>query len=403
MSLTKLKTSVHASWQRAVSYVGHLQENPKRSLPAVSAFLVALLLVDTGFILLRTSVPNASVVQASVLHSTQNTLAKPTAKPQQWVQATPTAVALQTNQAEPTPFPTTAVQAPLTQDVLTKADFVPTPSACTKPTGQLITDTVDSKVLQASLPVHVYLPPCYKKENAYPVLYLIQGSNHEFGGWVEFGVPRIADMQMSLGMLPPFIIVMPASGQRAPRDMYADSLSGQGSWEDFFVHELMPKIEKTYSVWRSREGRAIGGISRGGYWSIQIAFAHPDLFSVLGGHSPSITDKLIGVPANFSMLSWAASPDELRSMRIWLDAGSRDWAQRDIKKLSGDLDNVKIGYQMSVGDGAHEDDYWTSRIAEYLAFYASTWPRIAKDADNAGIVSDASAGDAPSGNAPRSP
>ena len=198
-------------------------------------------------------------------------------------------------------------------------------------------------------------------------------------------MPRVADMQMSLGMLPPFIIVMPASGQRA-NDVYARSLAGAGSWEDFFINELVPYIDKTFNTWKSREGRAIGGISRGGYWSIEIAFAHPDKFSVLGGHSPSITDKLVGVPANFSMLSWAKSVDDLRSMRIWLDAGQTDWARYDIKKLAGDLDGVKIGYQISQGQGAHEDTYWTGRVAEYLAFYAATWPRIAKDTSTVATV-----------------
>ena len=398
MILSKLKQLIAARWQQATTQLEHWQQHPKRSLPALSAALVALLLIDTGFILIRTSVPSASVVRAVAPHARATvavnaSVANPTAPINK---ATSTAVAL--NKVLPTPFPTAAIQAPLTKAQLAQANFEPTPSACAQPVGQLLTMTVASKIIATNLRVQVYLPPCYRKDRVYPTLYLIQGSNHEFCGWTEFGVPRVADMQMSLGMLPPFIIVMPASGQNA-NDVYARSLSGSGSWEDFFINELVPYIDKNFNTWKSREGRAIGGISRGGYWSIQIAFAHPNMFSVLGGHSPSITDKLVGVPANFSMLSWAKSVDDLRSMRIWLDAGKTDWAQRDVKKLSGDLDNIKIAYQVSSGDGSHEDSYWTGRIAEYLAFYAATWPRIAKNNAHVEAVSviDASAVTAPSG------
>ncbi len=383
MIFAKLNAYLLTLWRHAVTQTEHWQQHPKRSLPALSAALVALLLIDTGFVLFRTSVPSASVVQAVAPRAAAASLLRPTAPPASVSvsKATSTVVALRKSALPttvPTAFPTAAIQAPLTKAQLAQANFEPTPSSCEQPAGQLLTITLASKVVQANLPVHIYLPPCYRKDRVYPTLYLIQGSNHEFGGWVNFGVPRVADMQISLGMLPPFIIIMPASGQNA-NDVYARSLSGSGSWEDFFINELVPYVDKTFNTWKSREGRAIGGISRGGYWSIEIAFTHPDMFSVLGGHSPSITDKLVGVPANFSMLNWSKSVDELRAMRIWLDAGKTDWAQRDVRKLAGDLDGVKISYQISTGDGAHEDQYWTGRIADYLAFYAATWPRIAKN------------------------
>jgi enterochelin esterase-like enzyme len=257
----------------------------------------------------------------------------------------------------------------------------PTPVLCEKPVGQLVTDTVKSKVLGREMQVHVYLPPCYdKSKHVYPALYLIQGSAYRFGEWVEDGVPRIADLHMSLGILPPFIIVMPASDlDGGSYSRYTYSVKGKGSWEDFIVNELVPAIEDRYGAWKHRDGRAIGGISRGGYWSLEIGFANPDKFSAVGGHSPSIMpDKLIGTPANFSMLTLARSVEALKTMRIYLDAGDRDWAQSGVKRLSRDLDAKGIPYTVSSGDGAHEDAYWASRVPDYLAFYSATWPRIAR-------------------------
>jgi len=253
-------------------------------------------------------------------------------------------------------------------------------ASCPELLGQVLTVTLDSQVTVLPITVHIYLPPCYDPQRyAYPTLYLIHGTAFEQGGWLYNGVPRVADVQMSLGVLPPFIIVMPGADMRAGQaSKYSWTNTGPGSYDDFFVNELVPYIDEKYSTWASRDGRAIGGISRGGYWAIEIGFAHPDLFSVVGGHSPSVFTKLVGVPPDFSMLSMARSIDELRMLRIWLDAGDQDWARVDMQKLMRDLDEAGVAYYADIGAGGHEDSYWTSRVPEYLAFYSSGWPRVAR-------------------------
>ena len=277
------------------------------------------------------------------------------------------------------PKPTTAPSARFAP--MAEASPQPAPVAsCPEPLGQVVTETLDSQVTVLPITVHVYLPPCYDPQrHAYPTLYLIHGTAFEQGGWLYDGVPRVADVQMSLGVLPPFIIVMPGADMRAGEaSKYSWTNRGPGSYEDFIVNELVPYIDEHYSTWASRDGRAIGGISRGGYWAIEIGFAHPDLFSAVGGHSPSVFTQLVGVPPNFSMLSMARSIDELRTLRIWLDAGDQDWARVDMQKLMGDLDDAGVPYYADVGEGGHEDSYWTSRVPEYLAFYSSDWPRVAR-------------------------
>jgi enterochelin esterase-like enzyme len=265
---------------------------------------------------------------------------------------------------------------------------------CDTPIGQLVTETMQSKVLGMALPVHVYLPPCYNANRySYPTLYLIQGSGYEMGEWIDDGVMRIADIQMSLGLLSPFIIIMPASDLRAGNgSRYLYSTGGKNSWEDFIVNELVPMIDSTYSTSRERDGRAIGGISRGAYWALQISFANPDKFSAVGAHSPSITpDQLIGTPANFSMLSLAKSISDVNSLRIFMDAGDMDWAQSGVNKLSQDLDAKHITYTATSGEGGHSDDYWASRMSDYLAFYATNWPRTARaKPDSMGSTIDSS-------------
>jgi enterochelin esterase-like enzyme len=286
------------------------------------------------------------------------------------LQATPrpTSTAVAVNAPAPTPMTKPAATQPVAPEAAA-AD-------CPRPTGQLITDTVPSKIAAVEMWAHVFLPPCYTAARKYPVLYLIHGTAFEFGGWVNDGVPRIADIRMTLGTLPRFIIVMPSADMRAGNaGKYAWSNGGKGSYGDYIANELVPFVDGKYSTIATRDGRAIGGISRGGYWSIQVALSNPDKFGILGAHSPSITTKLVGVPAGFSMLSFAKSLDQIRTLRVWMDAGDSDWARFDIDKFSRDLQAQGLDdFQYSVGDGSHEDAYWSSRVNEYLTFYSADWP-----------------------------
>ena len=339
-----------------------------RAIPIASAILVGLLLLDAVFVIARTSSPQG--VMADVLALVPSQVGQPAA-------ATTQPPAKLKRRVLPTASPIPALATADAQ--MAQLMLQPPTDACPNPIGQLVTETVQSKVVGGPMPVNVYLPPCYRPgQYKYPTLYLIQGNNHELGGWVDIGITRIANMQMSLGMIPPFIIVMPANGQYG-KNPYTWSWKGPTSYEGFLVNELVPFVDNKFSTWRERDGRAIGGISRGGYWSIQVAFANPDKFSVMGAHSPSITDKLIGAGPNFTMLSMAKTITDVSKIRIWIDAGSSaDWAVKDAKKFAADLDHINAPYQISFGQGAHDDPTWAARVTDYLAFYSSQWPRLAK-------------------------
>jgi enterochelin esterase-like enzyme len=365
----------------------NLKRAYSRNVSLVAGVLIVLLLLDAGFVLVRTALPAADTsARQSVAAPAESTLARvadeagdaallaPAGAPNSALAESDSVVLAQARQ--PASLPRTRFEEPVAEAELSNW-AAQQPSACPSASGSVVTETVPSKVLGIALPVHVYLPPCYDPEHSeYPSLYLMRGTDG-YGNWVKMGLPEVAEVQIGVGMLPPFIAVMPATDEWTRNGgKFRFSDGGRNSWEAFMVDELMPFIDARYSTWRSRDGRAIGGISRGAYWSIEIAFKHPDLFGAVGGHSPSITpDMLIGVPYNFSMVSLAATPEDVQSLRIALDAGGNDWAQKGVNRLSADLDALNIPYTATSGDGIHDDRYWTSRIGDYLAFYTANWPR----------------------------
>lgn len=260
-------------------------------------------------------------------------------------------------------------------------EFTPVPAAaghppCVGQTGTLVTDTLRSELVSRPLPVHVWLPPCHDPvAHKYPALYLIQGSAYLLGQWLVHGAPQAAELLIGGGTVEPFIIVMPGSDMWVTgQGKYMWSQSGPNSWETVIADELVPMIERKYGARPDRDSRAIGGISRGGYWSIEIGFARPDVFGTVGAHSPAISrDILIGEGSGFSMLNYAKSVDDLRTQRIWLDAGDGDWARTGMDELAGQLRSRGVAFVRTLGKGGHVDGYWTSRIDDYIAFYSRGW------------------------------
>lgn len=214
----------------------------------------------------------------------------------------------------------------------------------------------------------IYLPPNYdQSERRYPVLYLLHGWPFDDAHWDNLGVDEAADQAIAAGVLAPFIIVMP----RASEALYVHTSGGPLSFEAQLVNELLPHIDSTYRTWAAREGRAIGGISRGGVWALEIAMMHPDVFGIVGAHSPALSVNL--APPAYDPFYLVANPN-VASLRIYLDAGDMDWARTKTQALHDVLERQAILHTFVLHPGRHDNELWAANLAEYLSFYASMWP-----------------------------
>src|SRR5680860_164490 len=116
----------------------------------------------------------------------------------------------------------------------------------------------ESKLVSYPVEYSVYLPADYETSNRnYPVLYLLHGYSDDETGWIQFGEANlIADKGIENGDFPPCIIVMP-DGKVS---WYCNSFDGKDPWEDMFIQEFIPFIEKEYRIRSQKEFRAIAGL-----------------------------------------------------------------------------------------------------------------------------------------------
>lgn len=240
--------------------------------------------------------------------------------------------------------------------------------SCAEATGRVEDGQFQSKIVGRRQHYFIYLPPCYGSDTEvrYPVVYLLHGIPMDERHWLDEGIVGAADKLMGSGEVPPFIIVMP----HGDYSLYTDTSGGDRSFEGVFVNELLPAIDGRYQTLADAEHRAIGGISRGGVWSLEIAFTHPELFSAVGGHSPALSVNRAG--SDFDPLVLAQTVP-IEKLRIFLDAGDRDWTRTGASALSKVLSDRHLPHTYTIGSGDHDYPYWASQVEAYLRFYGAPW------------------------------
>src|SRR5437868_3422030 len=101
------------------------------------------------------------------------------------------------------------------------------------------------------------------------------------------------------------IIVMP----NGDSSFYINSYDGKEKYEDFFIKEFMPSIEKTYRIKAEKKYRGVAGLSMGGYGSLIYALKHPELFVASAPLSAAVRSD--NEMINLSEESWTNTNGQL--------------------------------------------------------------------------------------------
>ena len=158
-----------------------------------------------------------------------------------------------------------------------------TPPASSEPRVEY--SAFPSPALGRELKFAVLLPPSYEKETKrrYPTLYFLHGMNGNEGEFQRRGVAAAIAKLLAEHKIGEMIVVAPA-GQNS---FYLNAKNGL-RYEDAIIQDLIPHVEKTYRTIATPAGRAIQGLSMGGFGALTLAFKHPELFSSVTAHSAAL-------------------------------------------------------------------------------------------------------------------
>lgn len=144
---------------------------------------------------------------------------------------------------------------------------------------------VSTAALDQAVDVRILLPAGYEAETrAYPVLYLFHGTSGRAADWVTLG-----DAEASSAGLP-LIVVMPDCGYDGDgggwfADWFNGGAFGTPMWETFHIRQLIPWIDANLRTVATDTGRAVAGLSQGGFGALSYAARHPDLFTSVAAFS----------------------------------------------------------------------------------------------------------------------
>jgi enterochelin esterase-like enzyme len=137
---------------------------------------------------------------------------------------------------------------------------------------------------------YVYLPPDYfdpaKADQRFPVLYLLHGSPGISVDWLRAGwVDRALDDLLVKHRIAPYIVVLPDVNGGYRRDTECEDVAGGPKTQTYLVRDVVGYVDANYRTVADRSGRAIGGLSTGGYCAVNLTLRHQDVFSGMVSHS----------------------------------------------------------------------------------------------------------------------
>lgn len=123
---------------------------------------------------------------------------------------------------------------------------------------------LDSKLMTRKMPYAVILPAGYERDKTrrYPTLYLLHGLTGHHSDWT-----RSDDFVSYISNKHEFVVVL-VEGENG---WYVNSATlPREKFESYIIEELIPEVDKNFRTIADKRGRAVAGLSMGGYGSIKF-------------------------------------------------------------------------------------------------------------------------------------
>lgn len=257
--------------------------------------------------------------------------------------------------------------------------------------GRTETVRFQSKLINATLPYNVILPVDYDASPAtrYPVLYLLHGLTGHYSDWLTR--TNVADYASNYRL----IVIMPEGND----GWYTDSSTlATDKYESYILKELIPDVQQRYRTIEARYGRAIAGLSMGGFGAIKFGLKSPATFVFAASMSGAfwvtrLSDKDVGAARwQDSMKLFGPVDSETRHNNdlfeiieklppgrlpslpyFYFDCGTEDSQLifPSNRQLAALMAEKKIPHEFRQLPGDHSWGYWDQQVQEVLKIAAT--------------------------------
>ncbi|WP_309574366.1 alpha/beta hydrolase-fold protein [Rhizobium sp. AP16] len=244
--------------------------------------------------------------------------------------------------------------------------------------GDLRLVTLHSKALNSERQMYIYTPPGYTDASKpLPVVYLYHGFGDTVASWVTQGrAPQILDNLLAEKKIEPMIVVIPDTETDIP-DAIAENFPGADRRKNFYpinadaadrelTQDLIPYMKKHYRVRDNADGRAVVGLSQGGYQALVSGLSHLGTFGWVATFSGVSTTTVPNKAVDAALNDPAKINKALRGFTVTV--GSKDQVTgKDIAGLKATLDEKKIAHDYhEYPDLQHEMDVWRPSLVAFL-------------------------------------
>jgi S-formylglutathione hydrolase FrmB len=231
---------------------------------------------------------------------------------------------------------------------------------------------ISSVALAGRLHVRIVLPPGYATSHErYPVVYFLHGLPASSGAYR--GNDWLIDAIQQAG---PAILVMPQGARDSDTDPEYLNWGDGRNWGTYISSEIPRWVDRHLRTIPTRAGRAIVGLSAGGYGASVVGFHHLGTFSVIESWSgyfhptdPTGTQALDRGPlANVHTLVSLLRRDERHRrtfVAFYVGRGDARFRAENVQ-LNDELNQARVPHAFAVYPGAHETALWQRHARTWL-------------------------------------
>lgn len=227
--------------------------------------------------------------------------------------------------------------------------------------------------------ITIYTPAGYETgKEKYPVLYLLHGMGGDEEAWMALGrTSQILDNLIAQGKAKPMIVVM-TNGNVAQEAAPGESSLGfykpsfmlphtmDGKMEETFK-DVIRFVEDSYRVVSDKSGRAIAGLSMGGFHSLHISRYYPDTFDYIGLFSPAIKPRPDVDSPVYKDIDTTLETQKKNGVKLyWIAIGKTDFLYKDVTDYRAKLDSLNFKYTYHESEGGHTWSNWRDYMIEFI-------------------------------------